>query len=362
VIVLASVLALALVAAGLAWQYATSRFDAIATEHVEGLHRAEPGQPFNVLVVGSDTRDLPARDAGRYGSSAATGGQRSDVIMVLRVEPTRQRITQLSIPRDLVVPIAGTSRREIIAAAFEDGPSRLVRTIEETLGVPVNHYVLIDFSGFKAVIDELGGIDVEFPYQARDTLSGLRVERTGCQRIRGEAALALARSRHYQYLDPGSGTWRSDPLSDLGRIRRQQAFLYGVLRTAKERGLTNPLRANRFVRAVSDDLAKDDRLRLGDVIRLAARFRSFDPARLTTATVPTRPLGQRLVIDQPKLRGVIDRFLGRTATAPAPGPGAPAGDGPSTSGSLPSTSTGGPGAGDVPGADAALRPFDPRPC
>jgi LCP family protein required for cell wall assembly len=138
----------------------------------------------------------------------------------------------LSIPRDLVVPIAGTGAENRINAALTGGPGELVKTIEQNFDIPIHHYVLIDFDGFQAIVDALGGIDVRFPYPSRDSSRPGRRE-AGCRHLNGVRALALARSRYFSY--QVDGVWHSDPWADLGRIRRQQAFLQASSRRPSTR-------------------------------------------------------------------------------------------------------------------------------
>jgi LCP family protein required for cell wall assembly len=303
--------------------YVHYRFGQIRSVDVPGLHKAGGGRPFNLLVVGSDSREsLDAKDGDRFGD---VGGQRNDTTLVLRVEPDRKRVSMLSIPRDLVVPIAGTGAENRINAALTGGPGQLVRTIEENFDIPIHHYVLIDFDGFRAIVDALGGIDVRFPYPSRDFKSGLDVSEAGCHHLSGGRALALARSRYFSYqLD---GVWHSDPWADLGRIRRQQAFLQALVAAALDKGLTNPVRANAFVASLVHEVTKDRSLRVNEVIRTGAAFRSFRPSKLATYTLPVTvstdyPLGDVLLLKQPDAEGVVDRFLGRTPPPAAPAPAA----------------------------------------
>src|ERR671924_833104 len=200
-----SVLAVLMVVATTAgYGYVHYRFGQIRSVTVRGLHKATSGRPMNFLVVGSDSRaGLDDEGGRRYGE---VGGQRNDVTLIVRVEPASKRVSLLSIPRDLVVPIAGTGAQNRINAAFSDGPGQLVQTIEQNFGIPIHHYVLVDFDGFRAVVDALGGIDVRFPYPARDALSGLNVAEAGCVHLNGARALALARSRYFAYQK--DGVWR----------------------------------------------------------------------------------------------------------------------------------------------------------
>ena len=294
--------------------YARWRLGQIASVEVPGLHAASAGKPFNVLVVGSDSR---ANTGGKYGVVA---GQRNDVTMVVHVEPAARKVSLLSIPRDLLIPIADTGRHDKVNAAFSGGPGRVAKTIEQNFGILINHYLLIDFNGFKGIVDALGGIRVDFPFPSRDmdntghNMSGLNIRSAGCQRLNGTQALALARSRDFSYLRDGRWSW--DPNGDLGRIRRQQAFMQGVLRKGLSQGLTNPLKANSFIGAVVGDLTKDKGMKISDIVGIAARFRSFGPSDLATYTVPTQALWQGKVyrgevLKQVDSQKVVARFLGR---------------------------------------------------
>jgi polyisoprenyl-teichoic acid--peptidoglycan teichoic acid transferase len=281
---LAALLVLALVVLTGAWGYTAFRFGQIGSVHVPGLGKAPSDGSLNLLVVGSDTRQ--GVHGGGFGEA---GGQRSDVIIVVHLVPAARHASVLSIPRDLYVPVAGTDGSAKINSAFNHGPGRLVQTIRDSLGIPIHHYLLVDFDGFREVVTALGGISMYFPRPVRDdhngrNESGLDVPRTGCHRLGGAEALAMARSRYFQYQDR-SGDWHADPGTDLGRIRRQQTLLRAMAAKAAGR-VANPLRANALVGSVVDSLTKDDRLSVRRAISLARQFRSFDPGRLTAVTLP----------------------------------------------------------------------------
>ena len=317
-------LAFLVVATTAGYGYVHYRFSQIRSVKVPGLHKSSAGRPFNLLVVGSDSREsLDDADASRYGD---VGGQRNDTTLVVRVEPARKRISMLSIPRDLVVPIAGGAENRI-NAALTGGPGGLVKTIEQNFGIPIHHYVLIDFDGFRAIVEALGGIDVRFPYPSRDAKSGLDIREAGCRHLNGGRALALARSRSFSY--QVDGVWHSDPWADLGRIRRQQVFLQAVTKAALDKGLTNPVRANAFVGSLVHEVTKDSALRVSDVIRTGAAFGSFSPSELATYTLPVNvstdhPLGDVLLLKQPDAENVVNNFLGRPTPAQEAAPGAAA--------------------------------------
>ncbi len=310
--------------------YAHWRFGQIAAISLPGLHQAPaPGKPMVVLVVGSDSRTAlnQSGDKAEFGTTQDAGGQRSDVIMLVRIVPAAHKVQILSIPRDLLVPIAGTGGRNKINAAFDRGPEQLIETIQQDLGLPINHYLLINFDGFRSIVNALGGINLNFPFPARDSFSGLRITKTGCQHLGGEQALAVARARHYQYFK--NSAWRADPLSDLGRIQRQQTFLRVVLKTGIAKGLTNPLRANQFLGAVVHSLTIDTGLSVGSAVSLVRQFRGFDPNQLGNVTLPTtvanhyQSFGDVLLLKQPDAGRAIASFLGQaqpTTSAPAPAP------------------------------------------
>jgi polyisoprenyl-teichoic acid--peptidoglycan teichoic acid transferase len=343
--------------------YAHWRFGQIATVDLPGLHKpAAPGRPMVLLVVGSDARaglHQPG-DAASFGTTRDAAGQRADVIMLVRLDPASTTVKVLSVPRDLLVPIAGGGRNKV-NAAFQRGPEQLVETIQRDLRIPINHYLLVNFDGFRAVVDALGGVRLDFPFPAADATAGLSIGHTGCQRLDGEQALALARARHYRYRQ--GGRWLADPLGDLGRIRRQQVLLRAMLDTAIARGLTNPLRANAFIGAVVGHLTRDRGLTVGEAVGLARQFHSFDPGRLQTTAPPTvavnhyQGFGDVLLLKQPDARRVIARFLGRTTgrTAGAAGPGTTAPGAHRGGVSLAQTKS-------PQSLPTAARSFDPRPC
>jgi hypothetical protein len=187
-----------------------------------------------------------------------------------------------------------------------------------------------------------------FPRPVRDSNngrneSGLDVRRAGCRRLDGDQALALARSRYFQYQDK-AGRWHGDPGTDLGRIRRQQTMLRALAAKAAGRNLANPVRAHALVGSVVHSLTKDDGLSIRRSVSLARQFRSFDPARLNAATLPVdravqhdgvvRRAGQPgfeqglrqgweqiLLPREPAAKAAVAKFLSRPK---APAPRAPA--------------------------------------
>ena len=162
--------------------------------------KEEPKATENYLLVGSDTRegaDPNSADFGSMGNEGDAPGRRSDTIMVLRFDPKTGNAAILSIPRDLWVPIAGTGDSNRINSAYSKGNDVLIETVEQNLGIPIHHFVDVDFYGFKDLIDALGGVTIYFDLPTRDKNTGLRVPEPGCVTLDGQMSLAYVRSRHF---------------------------------------------------------------------------------------------------------------------------------------------------------------------
>lgn len=246
--------------------------------------------PENFLIVGSDSRASAARtdpDFGSMGNESETGGQRSDTIMLVRLDPAGRHATVLSLPRDLYVPIAGTKRTDRINAAFAKSPTTLIETVQNAFDVPVHHYVQVDFGGFKRIVDAIGGVEICFDAPARDANTGLVIGAPGCYTLGGVQALAYARSRHFQTRE--NGRWREDPSGDLGRIERQQDFLRRTLSQAESKVRSNPLALNSLVSAGARNVVVDQGLSGDDLVGLARAFRGLAPEQLETYTLPASP-------------------------------------------------------------------------
>ncbi len=328
------VVLIAAIGVGGLYVYATYRFDQIKKIHAKHLvASAPPGQPFNVLLVGSDSRAFVsnATQDNAFGDEANAGGQRSDVTMVARFDPAARTVTVLSIPRDLWVDIpsnpSNISGMNRINAAFNSGPDLLVQTIETDLGIPVNHYMSVDFPGFSGMVNALGGITMDFPTEVKDQYTGLDVTTTGCQVVNGTVALQLVRSRHLYYMGP-NGYWEYDGQSDFSRIQRQDAFFRAVL-AKMNASITNPLAINAFIGATVGNLTIDDKFSQSDLFHLANDFRGLPSSHLITETLPT--IGYTtdggasvLKLAQPYAQNMINAFnlIGET---PATGATAEAG-------------------------------------
>ena len=231
----------------------------------------------NYLLVGSDSRAGGDPNTGEGGDVT---GNRSDTIMVLRYDKATGTAALLSIPRDLYVEVSGHTGR--INGAYNDGPAELVRVVKEALNLPIHHYVEIDFVGFTALVEAVGGVTVCFPYPTKDTNTGLDIPAPGCYLLNGTQGLAYARSRHYQELKE-DGQWHEDPTSDLGRSTRQRDFVNRCLQTALTTVKADPFRAGEVALAMMDAIRIDEGL---DPIDAASSLSSAVDAGLGTYSLP----------------------------------------------------------------------------
>lgn len=247
----------------------------------------------NFLLVGSDTReglDPTSDDAGGFGTVADVSGRRSDTLMLLRIGIDGQ-VAMMSVPRDLWVEISGTGESGRINGAYNGGPERLLQTIADALGIPVNHYVEVDFTGFREIVDSIGGVEICVQTDVRDLHTGLAMH-AGCQTLDGAAALAFARSRYYEIWD--GSDWETDPRGDLGRIERQQILVLAAVDQALINLQSSPFRLGVMMRAVTVSIRVDQNLNVRqaiDVLRraVAGGVRTFalpvDDAKIGTNQV-----------------------------------------------------------------------------
>lgn len=247
---------------------------------------AAAGEPSNILLVGTDSREGLDPDVAGFSDDGPVGGERTDTIIVLRIDPKEKQARLLSFPRDLWVPIAGTGESARINSAHSHGEQVLIDTIQQNFGIPINHYVEIDFVGFERLVNAVGGIPMWFDAPVRDAHTGLSVPEADCQVLDGEQARKFVRSRYLEYQDE-RGRWQSDPTADLGRITRQQIFIRSAIKKAVGKGLTNPVTLNELVSAGVDNVRLDPGLDAGDLVGLGRQFASFDADTLQGYSLPT---------------------------------------------------------------------------
>jgi polyisoprenyl-teichoic acid--peptidoglycan teichoic acid transferase len=327
--VLSAVL-LAGAAAGLGYLY--RKVDRLPRMELSGVLAAsdEGGEAKNYLIVGvDDATGLDPDDAVWRGREAQN---LSDTIMVLRVDPEERKAVLLSLPRDLWVTFPDGDEARINAAIQkgEGRPDVLIELLDSYLGIPVHHYVQLNFAGFRDLVDAIDGVPVHFSLPSRDRYSGLAVAETGCVTLDPDQALAYARSRHFQQLV--GEEWESDPTGDLGRIQRQQAFIRAALDRAVSKGARNPGTLDRLLDVGLDSVAVDDELTTGDILDLAQRFRSFDPGSLETISVPvvedTTSGGAQIVrLVESEAEAVLAQFRGESGGSGGSGDGGDGGAG-----------------------------------
>jgi LCP family protein required for cell wall assembly len=239
----------------------------------------------------------------------------SDVMMVVHLVPAQGTAFVVSFPRDTEVDIPGHGTDKLNAAYALGGPGLLIETFKEQFGIPIQHYLAVDFEGFEDIANAIGRVKIYFPTAARDFYTGLKQGR-GCNALDGPQALAYARSRHYaiprdgvrnpDYDNPDD--WVEDPLADLNRIKRQQYFLRSLGETALDNGASNPVVAFRLADAVVGSLTADEDLGNKEIKRLIRTFRGLDPATVEMTTLPVAPEGLALVPQFPEAKPVLDRL------------------------------------------------------
>lgn len=339
------VVALAALVAGLfGFGYAEFRLGQIHRVSVASLQGTGAGGAQTILVVGSDSRSHnTGADATHFGSGAQVAGQRSDTIILVRLDSRTRTAALMSVPRDLWVTIPGTSKKQRINTTFDRSPDLLVRAIQDTLGIPIDHFVEVDFQSFRQVVDAVGGVKVYFPTPARDTYSGLNITTPGCYGMSGDMALSFVRARHYQY--EVRGRWASEPESDLARIRRQQLFIRKVLTSVRATGPLDLPRIDRIVGGVAKNLTVDTRFSQTNMLGLARTFRGLTPDQMPSITLPTTPAvisgNDVLVVNETEARPAIAAFLNPAppAAPPAPVASTTSGPGPTRPQSTPAATT-----------------------
>ncbi|WP_435594348.1 LCP family protein [Streptomyces panacea] len=291
-----AVLAVLLVAAGGAGLWAYQSLDGnIHSADIDGKlgggrpANASPGSK-NILVVGSDSRD---GDNGKYGKGLTT--MQSDTLMVMHVAADRKWATVVSLPRDSWVRIPACDRGDgttstahhfKINEAFAVGGTGgevagaaacTIKTVEENTGLRIDHFMSVDFQGFKGMVNALDGIEVCPETAIHDTKAHLDLD-AGCQTVKGEKALGYVRTRY----SVGDG-------SDIGRIGRQQEFMEALAAKAQAK-LTSPTALYGFLDSATESLTTDKALAgIKPLTALASELKGIPGDRLTFLTVPNYP-------------------------------------------------------------------------
>lgn len=327
--------------------YANWRFHQIRTIVVPTIQYPVPGQPFNILAIGSDSRaglsSVVARQTG--ANTGSVSGQRSDVIKIIHVDPNAGTITILSIPRDTTVSLLANQslygRFNRINVNYGAGPSLLVRTITANFGIPINHVIQVNFNGLIGAAEAVGGVYLDFRYPSHDPWSDLAIWHPGCQLVNSTMALAVARSRHFYYAPKGHPAWPKnwsqlsdnqlaadgwiyDGTSDFGRIDRQTSFLRALFSRVKSK-LDDPFAINAFLGSLPEGITIDSTFSLREIVGLALKFHGYNTASMKTYTMPEVPAtvnGADLeFVEQPYAQQLLVSIFGsalRRPTNPPP--------------------------------------------
>jgi len=296
------------------------------SEQEVSVEEAAPQAPQNFLIVGSDSRENVDPNDPDFTDvlPGEVGGNRTDTIILARIDPDNAQMQMVSFPRDLAVRISDTGERARINSAYGRGRQVLIDTISENFGIEINHYVEVDFTGFQRLVSAVGGVPIWLDAEYRDVHSGLAPIGPGCVTLDGPTALEFARSRYLQYRDE-DGDWQSDPTADLGRIGRQQLFIRkAVERVLSLNPFTNPTTLVGLLDVAVDSVKVDAGLSTDDLRSLAEQFRSFDPTTIQnhslTVASERGPGGASWlgIVDDANTQATINVFRGLPPGAVSP--------------------------------------------
>jgi len=279
-----------------------------------------PDTPAAVVAPSQDAGTAPAADANILvvGMDAGPGreGSRPDTMVLVHVPKSGDSAAFVSLPRDLWVnggkdfgqvklnavyslglaaekrKAPGLPQRQLVQKAQED----LVRVVQDVTGVTIDHYAQTDMRGFADLSKVVGGVDVCLVNAVHDPNSGANFP-AGLQKVQGDAALAFVRQRH------------GLPNGDLDRVRRQQAFLTGLVTTVSNSGvLSSPAKVRALLDAVRKYVVLDQRW---DLVSFAKQVRGLNSAAVRTATVPVTGTNTQgsLTIDPAAVKGFVHSFF-----------------------------------------------------
>ncbi|GIH89687.1 LCP family protein [Planobispora siamensis] len=284
-----------------------------------GANRPPETGALNVLLVGSDSREGDANK--RYGQHMQGQGERTDTIILLHVSPNRDKVTLVSFPRDSMVqapecknPKTGAiipAGLKQINSTFNDGGIACTwKTIETLTQIHINHFVKVDFAGFKGIVDALGGVEICLPKDVYDKKAKLDLKK-GKQIVKGETALAYVRARYAL----GDG-------SDTDRIKRQQVFMTQVMKQATSSSLLTDLgKLNDFLKAATASVTMDRNLDTGRILEIARSAGSLTEKSMTSVTVPWKPYEPKpaqVEWKQPEANELFEAIRTDVEVTPAP--------------------------------------------
>ncbi|GAA1374017.1 LCP family protein [Streptomyces beijiangensis] len=287
-ITLSVLLVLVLAGGGTAWWFYSQlngNIKGVDINKALGTDRPEklPTSGQNVLVLGSDSR--AGDNKGLVGGDVS--GARSDTAMVVHIPEGRKKAVAVSIPRDTLVTrpectkkdgsTLSSAHRVMFNSVYSiAGPACVVKTVEKMSGVRIDHYMEINFAGFKGLVDAIGGVSVTTDQAIHDTSSGLDLV-AGTHKLNGTDSLAFVRTRH----GIGDG-------SDLGRIGLQQQFMLALLSEVKSQDLLgSPTKSYKIANSLTKSLTTDSELAsLTSLADFARSLNGVDPATMETIMLP----------------------------------------------------------------------------
>jgi len=232
----------------------------------------------NYLILGSDSRTgLSKAEQEKYGSNKTVPGRRSDTIMVLHIDPSKQKATVLSFPRDLWVRIPGVGMGKI-TSAYEEGEYRVANVVHRLTGLTLNGFLTVNLAGFEGVVRALGGVNICVDRPMVDPLAGLDIP-AGCQHLSPEMALSFVRARHVC----------GDAIPDFSRISRQQQFLRAVLSNVLSTGAI--FHAGSIIDEVLPNLRVSPNIDTADLTYLVNKLQGLTTGAVDFRTVPGNPYG-----------------------------------------------------------------------
>lgn len=249
------------------------------TNRPDKVEVSGPKEPLNILVMGSDTREGEGNDIDNE-----SGADASDTTILFHLSADRSRAYGVSIPRDSMVDRPECKNGAVPAADYVmwndaytvGGPSCTIQQFEQLTGVYLDHYIVVDFRGFKDMVNAIGGVEVCIPETIDDRKHGIYLE-AGTRTIRDKEALSYVRQRY----GVGDG-------SDIGRMKRQQAFIASMASKVVSAGtLANPVKLVKFLDAATKSLSVDDGLTdLAKIADLGLQFRDIGLDKIQFITIP----------------------------------------------------------------------------
>jgi LCP family protein required for cell wall assembly len=245
---------------------------------IQAIDKFPPGEARNILVLGSDKRDVVERGQRqeRQFRGGSNSGRRADTILLIHLPADQKSATILSFPRDLRVKIPGESGMSKINGAYNFGPNRMIETVKLHTGLPIHNYVEINFASFQKIVDAVGGVRLCVKRAYDDRQSGLIIKKPGCYNFDGNLALSYVRMR------------KSDPRGDFGRIDRQQQFMRVLMKKVNNIGFLLDLpRLFKLSSAISKGLVTDTELSLGVMRGVAQKMAGFKQSNVDFRVVPS---------------------------------------------------------------------------